>query len=304
MLVVLLGLARVAGFAAPAVEYYVHVPVPLAPAGPSPYESVVNLRPLSFTLTANWTKVRLMTTEEEFTSNPLFWRNMHFDDWDRLPEETRNVALARMLDAHRDIALNRSAWQRMSAEEWDLVPQPLRAVIYPGMIAAWADAYGLTAIYGLERAHVLNTLNAVMMAESWFEHRGVNVNAWGNRDLGLGGCSDRCRRVLAEMAAADRLDFSLVEADYFNPWHATRALVVWFGLELVRAEGKLELATAAYHRGFGAASDERGQAYLQNVIRLRRTYFDGWNTSPTWRTLRAWMRIRHADRGVSQTSPP
>ena len=43
------------------------------------------------------------------------------------------------------------------------------------------------------------------MAESWFDHRAFFENEWGNRDIGLGQCSNRCRRELARMARRERL---------------------------------------------------------------------------------------------------
>lgn len=286
--IVILGFERLAGFAAPALRHYWVVPLPHLPSAPSAYQTLADLRPVTFTMTVNWSKIRVTSTAEQLTSNPMFWRNMHFDDWDRLPFEIRALALGRMMERHRRAAAGPSEWSELDAADWDMVPQPLRAVLFPEMIEHWADTYGLTRIYYLDPDRVLATLNAVMMAESWFEHRGINVNKWGNRDLGLGGCSDRCRRILGEMAAAGDLDFALTDDDFFNPWHATRALVVWFGLELIRAEGEIALAVRAYHRGFDAASSGEGVEYLANVERLRLRYFDAQNQSQTWRSLRAW----------------
>jgi len=290
-LIAILGFERLAGFAAPALHHYWVVPLPRLPGAPSAYQTFADLRPVSFTMTVNWSKVRVTSTADQLTSNPTFWRNMHFDDWDRLPDEIRTVALGRMVERYRQTAAGPSVWSRLDAAYWDRVPQPLRAVLFPEMIEYWADTYGLTRIYYLDPDRTLATLNAVMMAESWFEHRGINVNEWGNRDLGLGGCSDRCRRILRDMAVAGDLDFALTDDDFFNPWHATRALVVWFGLELIRAEGQLALATRAYHRGFDAASSGEGVEYLANVERLRRRYFGAQNQSETWTALRAWADV-------------
>lgn len=298
--ILVLGIARMIGFAAPALRPYWDVPPPQAPTALSPYELLVDLRPVSFTMTVNWNKVRLTSTAEHLASNPMFWRNMHFDDWDRLPADIRHTALSRMTARHRRVAAGPAVWSHLSAADWDLVPQPLRAVLFPRMIEHWANAYGLTAIYHLNPEQVTDTLNAIMMAESWFEHRGINVNQWGNRDLGLGGCSNRCRRILAEMADAGDLDFALSEDDYFNPWHATRALVVWFGLELIRSDGHIDLAVRAYHRGFEAASAGEGHEYLSNVNRLRGLYFAADVESPTWLTLQSWARSLDNRR----TSPP
>ena len=55
------------------------------------------------------------------------------------------------------------------------------------------------------------------------------------------------------MGALGLVDCALTDDDCFNPWHATRAAVVWFGQEIERTRGDLELAIRAYHRGFEAA---------------------------------------------------
>lgn len=67
------------------------------------------------------------------------------------------------------------------------------------------------------------TIGAIVMAESWFGHRAVNENPWGNRDIGLAQCSDHCREGIAEMAANGEIAFAPTEADYFIPWIATRS---------------------------------------------------------------------------------
>ena len=288
--IVILGLARLVGFAAPALQHYLEAPFPRVPVPRSAYQTLADLRPVHFTMTINWSKVQVRSATEQLISNPMYWRNMHFDDWDRLPAEVQAVALERMVERYRHAAAGPAVWSQLDAAYWDMVPQPLRAVLFPRMIAHWARTYGLTRIYQLDPDEVIATLNAVMMAESWFEHRGININQWGNRDLGLGGCSDRCRRILAEMAEGGDLDFALTDEDYFTPWHATRALVVWFGLELVRADGNLPLAIRAYHRGFATAagSADEGAEYLANVLRLRRLYFSHRVESKTWLALRAW----------------
>jgi hypothetical protein len=287
------GVAIVAAMAglfgsAPAVAWLGSAPLPAAAAAPSAYETLIDLRPVTFTMTVDWVKVPVTSSIEELASNPMFWRSMHFDDWDRLPSEVRDRALPRMMERYSAVVADPGWWPLLGAADWDMVPQPVRAVLFPRMIEHWADVYGLTRIRGVNPGLMVTTLNAVMMAESWFEHRGINVNEWGNRDLGLGGCSDRCRRVLGEMAEAGHLDFSLAEEDYFNPWHSTRALVVWFGLELARANCNLDLAVRAYHRGFETAVDGEGVEYLTTVKRLRRRYFGDESPSPTLQTLRGW----------------
>jgi hypothetical protein len=47
--------------------------------------------------------------------------------------------------------------------------------------------------YELDPGAVRDTLAAIMMSESWFEHRAVSVSRSGNRDLGLVQASDYSR---------------------------------------------------------------------------------------------------------------
>ena len=75
------------------------------------------------------------------------------------------------------------------------------------------------------------------------------------------------------------------EADYFNPFVGTRVATVWFARELTRADGDIETAIRAYHRGIDRASDARGDAYLAAVLARRSRYFAGRSPSPTWRLL-------------------
>ena len=286
--IVTIAVAVLGSSVAPAVEPAWDGPRTPDALAPSIYETIIDGRPVSFTLTVNWHKVALTAPMERLSSDPFLWRNMHFDDWDRVPPALRAGALDRMLARYTGALAGPDVWAQLTAADWDGVPQPVRAVVFPRMAAHWARVYGLTNIYALSPDLVIDTLSAVMMAESWFEHRGVNVNAWGNRDIGLGGCSDHCRRTLARMGAAGDVDFILLDEDYVNPWHSTRALVVWFGLELVRVNGDLDLAIRAYHRGFASAMDLKGDAYLATVLRLRRKYFRGSIASPTWRAVQAW----------------
>jgi hypothetical protein len=164
-------------------------------------------------------------------------------------------------------------------------------VVFPLMAEHWVRVYGTGAGFDLDPQRVTDSLIAIIMAESWFDHRAFFENQWGNRDIGLGQCSNRCRRELATMTAEGLLDFAFEDDDYLNPWNATRAAAVWFGLEIVRAEGDLALAIRAYHRGFEAASGGEGGEYLANVERLRNRYISGDVKSPTWRALRGWARL-------------
>ncbi|HXW07737.1 MAG TPA: transglycosylase SLT domain-containing protein [Vicinamibacterales bacterium] len=291
-----LGLATGLGFvASPAVVHRFSIHPPTAPRALPAVETLLDLRPVSITFTIDWKKVSAQSTVERFARDPFFWRNMHFDDWDRLPSDVRDLGLRRMQARFAAAASGPRLWSTLGADDWDYVPQPVRLVVYPLMVDYWVREYAPGKDYGLTAGDVSPTLRAIVMAESWFEHRAFFENPWGNRDVGLGQCSNRCRRELWAEAAAGQLDFALADAHYFNPWLATRAAVVWFGRELDNARGDIDLAIRAYHRGFKAASRGDGDEYLATVTRLRRKYFSGEPpASATWRALSAWAESARA----------
>ena len=155
------------------------------------------------------------------------------------------------------------------------------------MVDYWVREEAIGSQFGLDEQLVSRTVGAIVMAESWFEHRAFYENAWGNQDIGLGQCSNRCRHELARISATGKLDFTFSDGDYFNPWHASRAAAVWFGLELGRSDGDLEMAIRAYHRGAERARRGEGGAYLENVLGVRRRSLAGAPNSPTWRAMHA-----------------
>lgn len=208
---------------------------------------------------------------------------MHFGDWDTVPRDVRESALATMIGVYAPVFEGPFTWQRMTASDWDRVPQPIRAMAYLRMIWYWARVEAVGVEYGLAPRRLAHTIGAIVMTESWFEHRAVNENQWGNRDLGLAQCSDHCRETLAVMAQNGEVAFVPSEAEYFNPWIATRVATVWFERELHRADGDVELAIRAYHRGLDNAMDEKGDEYLARVLRLRERYVRTQGPSPTWR---------------------
>lgn len=257
-------------------------PVPAAP--PTPLQALSNLRPVSITLTTPaWKKVPLEVTVDRLRADRTLWQQMHFGDWDSVPREIREGALTRMIQAYRDIFAGPRVWREMDAADWDRIPQPIRSMAYLRMVWYWARAEALGWEFGLEAETLAPTVAGIIMAESWFEHRAVNENEWGNRDLGLAQCSDYCRETMAEMALSGEVLFAPTDADYYNPWIATRVATVWFERELVRAGGDVPLAIRAYHRGLDNAMDERGDAYLAAVRRLRERYVVTQQASPSWR---------------------
>jgi hypothetical protein len=256
----------------------------VAPA-PSLLESIGDRRLVAITLTTpDWTKVRRVVTVSTLRTDRRLWRQMHVGDWDLVPEAIREPAIRNMVNAYAASFEGPRRWRRMSAADWDAVPQPIRAMAYLRMIWHWAAAERVGVEFGLEPRRVAQTIGAIVMAESWFEHRAINENEWG-RDLGLAQCSTFCQQIVTVMGLTGAIRFAPTEADYFNPWMATRVATVWFKRELIRAEGDIDLAIRAYHRGIDDAMDEKGDTYLARVLRLRRQYVREQTASAAWRFL-------------------
>jgi hypothetical protein len=263
------------------------IELPARAASPDAVRAMSDLRPVQVTMTTpSWTKVRATVTVDLLKTDHRLWRQMHFDDWDRMAPELRDIGLAAMFRAHGAVLESGPRrWRAMTATDWDVVPQPIRAMAYLRMIWHWAAAEGVGVEFGLSPARLAQTIAAIVMTESWFEHRAVNQNRWGNRDLGLGQCSDYCRDTIGEMAARGEIGIAPSAADYFNPWVATQVATIWFERELHGAAGDVDLAIRAYHRGLDAALDDRGTVYHTRVVRLREQYVRTQRASESWRFL-------------------
>ena len=267
---------------------FVNEPVALPVVRPlDPVASLTDTTPVRITTTVAWTKIPEVVTVHRLVTDATLWRRMHFDDWDRVPPSVRERGLAAMIERYADVFEGPRVWRTMTVFDWDRVPQPIRAMAYLRMIWSWARVEEVGVEFGMRPDILAQTVAAIVMAESWFEHRAVNENPYGNRDLGLAQCSDHCRRVMGEMAAAGEIAFSPDEEDYFDPWIATRVATVWFERELWRAAGDVELAIRAYHRGIDDAFDEKGDVYLRGVRRKRARYILNQDPPPAWRFLTA-----------------
>jgi hypothetical protein len=199
-----------------------------------------------------------------------------------------------MLARYRNVLVNPSAWDAMSAADWDLIPQPIRTVAYRHMVDFWTGYYGVGAAYGLQRRTVADTVAAIVMSESWFDHRGVFVNRDGTQDIGLAGASEFARNRLRALYKAGVVDVALPESAYYNPWSATRFVVIWMSLMLNEAGGDLEHAVRAYHRGITDALDDAGTEYLE-IVRRRLTWFiRNHNAPPAWDYV--WRQAREIER--------
>lgn len=247
----------------------------------------LDLTPVTVQTTVDWQKVPHRTTRDALRRDPAVWRRMHLEDWDLVPEGLRREGLDAMLARHASLLASPRAWDGMSAADWDAVPQPVRALAYRHMVEYWVGYYALGASHGLPRGLVADTAVAIVMNESWFEHRAVHENRHGNRDLGLGQASDFARHVMRGLHAAGALDVLLEDEDYFDPWKASRFVAVWLGLALDESGGDLALAVRAYHRGIGRARAGEGREYLDEVQRRLARYLRPESASPTWSHLRA-----------------
>lgn len=252
------------------------------------YHLFVDDRPVWLSTTAAWQKVPYTATRDAVRTDVTLWLRMHFDDWDTVPTELRIEGLNAMCERYRFLIASPDAWDRMGPTDWDKVPQPIRAMAFLHMVEYWSGYYQVGAAFGIPRQTVSDTLAAIVMSESWFDHRAVNVNRWGNRDLGVAQASDRARRRMVAWHSVGAVDILFSDDDYFDPWKGTRFVALWMGLLLEEVGGDLDRAVRAYHRGVAREADATGQKYLETVKQRRNRFIRNEGNSRTWDYL--WRR--------------
>ena len=240
---------------------------------------------IRFTITENWKHSPVVAPIAALSSDEALWNRMHLANWDTVPAPLREQVLETMLRRYQYVVADPKVWDAMRASDWDHVPQPIRAMAFRHMAEYWSGFYHVGVDFHIRRRLMADTLSAIVMTESWFEHRAVNIGHRGRGDLGVAQASAEARERMRTLYRTNRVDVLLHDKDYFDPWCGTRFVAIWMRLMLEEAGGDLDLAIQAYHSGASGALNGDGRDYLKAVKRYRRFLRNPPDNNPAWKFL-------------------
>ena len=246
---------------------------------------------IRFTITENWKHSPAVAPIAAIRSDEALWNRMHLANWDTVPAPLREQVLETMFRRYQYVVADTKVWDAMRASDWDHVPQPIRAMAFRHMAEYWSGFYHVGVDFHIPRRLMADSLSAILMTESWFEHRAVNTGHRGRGDLGVAQASAEARERMRTLYRTNRVDVLLHDKDYFDPWRGTRFVAIWMRLVLEEAGGDLDLAIQAYHSGTSGALNRDDRDYLKAVKRNRGFLRNPPDDTPAWKFL--W----HLDQG-------